>query len=350
MLLPVVVVGLGPGSADRCPENNLDALREANEAMAYGNVAAYAWVRELTTIRPFVAEAATIVAVPGHPIQHPDLLQCLADRTLTLLPAPPHAETSETFVGLVGAVRVVDRLLGPGGCPWDQAQTHDSLKRHLIEETYEVVEAIDSGDLDKLREELGDLLLQPILHAQMEALAGRWNTDDVAQTLVDKLIRRHPHVFGDTSVADAEEVLANWDRIKQGEKGGEPRSILEGVPKSLPALLRAFEVSKRAARVGFEWPNLEAVFAKLREEEEEFLEALRSRDMGRIEAEMGDLLFTVVNVARWVGVEPEDALRRMLDRFTRRFQAMEAASAKPLRELSAAEWDDLWERSKASVG
>lgn len=350
MSSPVVVVGLGPGSADRCPPANHDALATANGAMAYGNLDAFVWARDVASLTPFVAETAEVVAVPGHPLQHPGLLQALADRVLTLLPAPPYAETGETFIGLAGAVRVVDRLLGPGGCPWDQAQTHESLKRHLIEETYEVVEAIDSGDLDKLREELGDLLLQPILHAQMEALRGGWTTDDVAQGLVNKLVRRHPHVFGDTDVADAEEVLKNWDRIKQNEKGGEPRSILEGVPRSLPALLRAFEVSKRAARVGFEWPNLEAVFDKLREEESEFVEALGSGEATRIEAEMGDLLFTVVNVARWAGVEPEDALRRMLDRFTRRFQGMEASADKPLRELSADEWDDLWERSKASVG
>ncbi|MCW5942280.1 MAG: nucleoside triphosphate pyrophosphohydrolase [Fimbriimonadaceae bacterium] len=350
MSSPVTVVGLGPGAPDGCPAPNRRALRSADRAMAYGRMEIYDWLEVLVLVEPFAPEAAQVVAVPGNPVQHPGLLQTLADRTVTLMPAPPYAETSETFVGLAGAVRVVDRLLGPGGCPWDQAQTHESLKRHLVEETYEVVEAIDSGDLEKLREELGDLLLQPLLHAQMEALAGSWGSDEVAQGLIDKLVRRHPHVFGDASVADADEVLKNWDRIKQSEKGGEPRSILEGVPKSLPALLRAFEVSKRAARVGFEWPDIEAVFAKLREEEAEFLEALAGGDPSRIEAEMGDLLFTLVNVARWARVEPEDALRRMLDRFTDRFQAMEATADRPLRDLTAAEWDALWERSKASVG
>lgn len=244
-------------------------------------------------------------------------------------------------------VEIMDRLLGPGGCPWDQEQTHESLKKYLLEEAYEVLDAIDSGDPEKLKEELGDLLLQPIFHAQMEAKAGNWDIEDVARAISDKLVRRHPHVFGDTEVADADEVLKNWDLIKQREKGGEPNSILAGVPRGMASLLRAHEISKRAARVGFEWPELEAVFDKLHEEEVELREALVDDDPGRIEAEIGDLLFTAVNIARWSGVEPEEALRKMLNRFTERFQDMEAASAKPLRELSAQEWDDLWVAAKS---
>ncbi|MBV6459696.1 MAG: Nucleoside triphosphate pyrophosphohydrolase [Fimbriimonadaceae bacterium] len=161
-------------------------------------------------------------------------------------------------------VEIVDRLLAPDGCPWDRAQTHETLKSHLVEETYEVLEAIDSGDRDKLREELGDLLLQPILHAQISKAAGRWDIEAVAEEISDKLVRRHPHVFADTIAHDAETVLANWDRIKAEEKGGaQPASILAGVPKTLPALLRAFEVSKRAARVGFEWDSLDSVFGQV---------------------------------------------------------------------------------------
>ncbi|AIE87291.1 nucleoside triphosphate pyrophosphohydrolase [Fimbriimonas ginsengisoli] len=244
---------------------------------------------------------------------------------------------------------VVDRLLGPGGCPWDQEQTHESLKKHLVEETYEVLDAIDEGDASKLREELGDLLLQPFMHAQIRKLrTGEFDIDAVAHEIVEKLVRRHPHVFGDTDVANAEEVLKNWDRIKQGEKGGPPKSILAGVPKAMPALLRAFDVSKRAARAGFEWPNMESVFDKLREEENELREEIGSGDLERIESEVGDLLFTAVNIARWAKVEPEEALRKMLDRFTRRFMAMEKAAAKPLREMSAQEWDDLWESAKSA--
>jgi len=244
----------------------------------------------------------------------------------------------------------VDRLLGPGGCPWDQAQTHESLKRHLLEEAYEVLEAIDGGHMDLLQEELGDLTLQPVMHAQMESLKGGFDIDDVARGIVDKLVRRHPHVFGDTNVADADEVLKNWDAIKLQEKGREElRSILAGVPRSMPSLLRAFEISKRAARSGFEWPSFEEVFDKLREEEMELREALSSGDAEAVESEIGDLLFTAVNLARWAKVEPEEALRKMLNRFTARFQAMESATEKPLRELSAAEWDLLWNRAKADL-
>lgn len=251
-------------------------------------------------------------------------------------------------IGVEGLVSVIDRLLGPGGCPWDQAQTHETLKKYLLEETYEVLDAIDAGDLDKLREELGDLLLQPILHAQMEQLEGRWGTTEVAEEVMSKLVRRHPHVFGDVVAADADEVLRNWDRIKREEKG-EPQSILEGVPRAMAALLRAHEVSKRAARAGFEWPDIESVFDKLHEEELELREAISSGDPERIAAEVGDLLFTAVNVARWAKVEPEDALRRMLDRFTARFQEMERQADHPLDELSPARWDELWERAKRST-
>jgi len=242
---------------------------------------------------------------------------------------------------------VVDRLLGPGGCPWDQEQTHETLKRHMLEEAYEVLDAIDSASTAKLQEELGDLLMQPFMHAQMEKLQGNFDIDDVARGIVDKLIRRHPHVFGDRDVADADEVLRNWDQIKQTEKGGEPESLLAGVPKGMASLLRAYEISKRAARVGFEWPDIEAVFDKLREEEAEFREALASENREHAEAELGDMLFTVVNLGRWAGVEPEEALRKMLNRFTERFMAMERNAPCPLRELGPEEWDALWERSKA---
>lgn len=246
-------------------------------------------------------------------------------------------------------VEITDRLLGPGGCPWDQAQTHESLKKHLLEEAYEVLDAIDSGDPERLKEELGDLLLQPVLHAQMEKAAGGWDIEAVAEAISDKLVRRHPHVFGDVEAADAEEVLRNWDRIKQMEKG-EPESILAGVPRGMASLLRAHEISKRAARVGFEWPNIEAVFDKLREEESELREAIADGDVGRIESEIGDLLFTAVNLARWAKIEPEESLRKMLDRFTDRFQEMERQAERPLLELSPEEWDELWERSKERVG
>ncbi len=252
---------------------------------------------------------------------------------------------AEPASGLDRLVHIVDRLLGPGGCPWDQDQTHESLKKYLLEEAYEVLDAIDSGSSDKLKEELGDLLLQPIMHAQMQKRDGGWDIDEVADAISDKLVRRHPHVFGDTTVHDADEVLRNWDQIKKSE-GKEEQSILAGVPKGMASLLRAHEISKRAARVGFEWPSLDAVFEKLAEEEAELSAAIATGEKADIESEIGDLLFTVVNVARWLDVEPEEALRKMLNRFSGRFQAMEASSAKPLRELGAEEWEELWEKAK----
>jgi tetrapyrrole methylase family protein / MazG family protein len=245
---------------------------------------------------------------------------------------------------------VVDRLLGPGGCPWDQAQTHETLKKYLIEEAYEVLDAIDDGNPDSLCEELGDLLLQPYMHAQIRKLrTGEFDIDTVSDGIVSKLIRRHPHVFGDTTVSSADEVLKNWDQIKQGEKKAVqevPKSILSGIPKAMPALHRAYEVSKRAARSGFEWPDIEGVFEKLREEEAELRVELENGDADRLESEIGDLLFTVVNLARWTKVEPEEALRKMLDRFTKRFEAMESLASVPLRELSAEGWEELWQEAK----
>jgi tetrapyrrole methylase family protein/MazG family protein len=247
-------------------------------------------------------------------------------------------------------VRVVDRLLGPGGCPWDQAQTHESLKKYLLEEAYEVIEAIDEQDDAMLREELGDLLLQPVMHGQIKKAAGGFDTNDAARSIVEKLVRRHPHVFGDVNVADADEVLRNWDKIKKTEKGEQFRSILAGVPKCMASLLRAHEVSKRAARVGFEWPDIDAVFDKLREEEAELRDALDEGSHERVESELGDLLFTVVNIARWAKVEPEEALRKMINRFTARFIRMEQLASEDLKTLTPAVWDELWLRAKADVG
>jgi tetrapyrrole methylase family protein/MazG family protein len=247
---------------------------------------------------------------------------------------------------LYDLVYLSNRLLGPGGCPWDQAQTHESLKRYLLEETYEVLDAIDSGSDEKLCEELGDVLLQPLMHAAMKEMAGGFTIDDVAFRVVDKLVHRHPHVFGSVAVENVDDVLRNWDALKKKEKGEESPSILSGVPKWMASLLRAYEVSKRAQRSGFEWPEIEAVFEKLHEEEGELRAALDSGDQEAVESELGDILFTVVNISRWAKVEPEEALRKMVNRFTLRFQAMELSARKPLNELTPEEWDELWESAK----
>jgi len=254
----------------------------------------------------------------------------------TLVLGPPSALTE--------LVAVVDRLLGPGGCPWDQAQTHESLKPYLVEEAYEVLDAIDRKDENDLKEELGDVLLQPVLHGQISHLAGGFSTEEIARTLVEKLIRRHPHVFGEAEARTPEQVLVHWDAIKRQEKPDS--SILNGIPKGMPALMRAQKVSKRAAKAGFEWPDLDAVLDKVIEE---IAEIRRAETPEEQSAEFGDLLFTLVNVARWLGIDAEASLRTMVTRFEARFRAMEEATAKPLQELTLAEWDELWVAAKAKT-
>jgi tetrapyrrole methylase family protein / MazG family protein len=302
-------------------------------------------IREALSAAPRVFllehEAPLVAALEGAGIEPLALKGPLSDDDIVVVPAAPLEEL----------LQVVDRLLGPGGCPWDQEQTHESLKRHLLEETYEVLDAIDSGSPEALREELGDLLLQPLMHGQISAAAGGFDTNDVASALVDKLVRRHPHVFGSVSAADSAEVLRNWDAIKKQEKASEAEaSILGGVPKGMASLLRAFEISKRAARAGFEWPDVESVFDKLHEEEAELLQAMRHGSLEEIRSEVGDLLFTAVNIARWLQIEPEEALQKMLNRFTERFMEMERRAGRPLSDLSPQEWDDLWRASKLATG
>lgn len=243
--------------------------------------------------------------------------------------------------------QIAVRLLGEGGCPWDQAQTHQSLKKYLLEESYELFQAIDENDQDAMVEELGDVLLQPLMHAEMARIAGNFTLDDVCNAIVAKLVRRHPHVFGDVTVADEKEVLKNWDAIKKQEKGRASKSLLEGVPNSLPALHRAFEVSKRAARTGFEWESEADVWNKFSEERAEYLAARASNDREEMKSELGDLFFTLVNIARHAEVEPEEALQSMVNRFIKRFQLMETLAEGPLSELSPEGWDDLWNQSKA---
>ncbi len=290
-----------------------------------------------------VPEMESVETIPLHrldriPVDH---------LTSVYVPAVPEEDRKKTFEDLVG---VMARLRGPGGCPWDREQNHSTLKRYLLEEAYEVLDAIDSSDMDELAEELGDLLLQVVFHAQLEAEVGTFDIDDVIGHIVDKLIRRHPHVFGDLAVKDADEVLRNWEIIKKEEKdSGWRDSALDGVPNSLPALMRAMEISKRAVKVGFEWEKFEDVLAKLREEVSELEEALQSGDQEQISAELGDLLFTVVNVARWNKVDPEDALRTMLNRFSTRFRYIEQearSQRRALEEMSLAEMDALWEAAK----
>lgn len=251
-------------------------------------------------------------------------------------------------------VKTVAALRAPNGCPWDRKQTHESLKRYFVEETYEALQAIDDGDDEELKSELGDVLLQIGLHAKIAEEGQRFDIHDVCTAITEKLIRRHPHVFSDVQVDGVDDVLTNWEAIKTAEKGGAlPESALDGVPQSLPALLLALEVSKKAARQGFEWPDLNGVLDKMMEEIAELREAIASDRAEDIESEVGDLLFTIVNVARWAKVDPEQSLRDMVRRFSARFRAMEdraKAAGRPLNDMSLREWDDLWNSVKKDLG
>ena len=243
------------------------------------------------------------------------------------------------------------RLRSPGGCPWDNEQTHATLRRYIIEEVYEVLEAVDEQDPAHLCEELGDLLLQIVFHARMAEEKGEFSMQDVVDTVTEKLIRRHPHVFGDISVRDAAEVIVNWDAIKRREKSVKPRSALDGIPKGLPALLRANKLQQKAAKVGFDWDGIAPVWDKVAEELAELREATQSGDPGRIGDELGDVVFAVVNLGRFLGVEAEVALNGTNNKFLRRFQQVEAAvKSKGLhwRELDLTALDELWEEAKAT--
>ena len=218
--------------------------------------------------------------------------------------------------------KIMNILRSEDGCPWDREQTHASIRRNLLEEAYEVCEAIDNEDAEHLKEELGDLLMQIIFHARMEEEVGSFNLDDVADRACQKLILRHPHVFSDTKVENADEILKNWDDIKRKEKAQETvSSAMDGVAKSLPALWRAEKIQKKAQKVGFDWPDISGALSKLDEELDEFRLAVETNQ--GIEAELGDILFAAVNAARFAGVDPENALHKSCEKFTRRFRFIE---------------------------
>jgi len=258
-------------------------------------------------------------------------------------------KSGEAFEELVA---LMARLRAPGGCPWDREQTHESIKPYLIEETYEVIEAIDAGDSAELKKELGDLLLQVVFHAQMADEEGRFDIVDVAQAICAKLVHRHPHVFGDVAVKDASEVLRNWSRIKAEERASSSdRSAIAGVPRGMPALLRAARLGEKAGHVGFDWQNAEEVLEKVREEIVELEEAIHSGDKGEVESELGDALLALTSLARHSEIDPESALAKAADRFSERFRRMENAfhqQGRDLRDVSAAELDAAWQQAKKS--
>lgn len=248
-------------------------------------------------------------------------------------------------------VAIMARLRGEGGCPWDREQNHQSLLPYLIEEAYEVKETIDQGDFEGLCEELGDLLLQIVFHAQLANEAGRFDIDDVARAICKKLIGRHPHVFGSVEVSSADEVLQNWEQIKLAEKREreEKPSRVGGVPKELPALLRAHRIQEKASRVGFDWEHVRDVFAKVREEIGELESAMAQGQTVEIQAELGDLLFALVNLSRFLNVQSELALHDAIERFIERFHYIEQQAAergRRLEEMTLAEMDALWNKAK----
>jgi MazG family protein len=257
---------------------------------------------------------------------------------------------------------VQERLRAPDGCPWDREQTHASLRTYLIEEAYEVLEALEGGDDAKFAEEMGDLLLQIIFHSQIAKEEGRFSVSDVIREVHDKMIRRHPHVFGEKRAKDAAEVLKNWEQIKKEErsaagkksadsskeaaKGG---SLLDGVSRALPAALEGFQLTRRAARIGFDWDSVEGVFEKLSEESGELRQALSAKDAKRMEEEMGDLLFAVVNLARYLHIDPEIALKKANVKFSTRFRRMEqmaAKNGKALADVPREQMEEFWESAK----
>ena len=245
---------------------------------------------------------------------------------------------------------IMARLRAPDGCPWDKEQTHQSIKEYLLEEAYEFIEAVESGDPKHMREELGDVLLQVVFHAQMGSEAGTFDLDQVIHELSDKLVRRHPHVFGEVAVSGSEEVVVNWDAIKNAEAGKETRkSRLDGIPTTFPALVRAKKLQLRAAKDGFDWPSAEPVWEKLEEEIAEVREAIAEGDADHLEDELGDLLFVAVNLARKLDVDPEIALQRANRKFEGRFRKMEAmveAQGRKLSDLDLAAQDQLWDEAK----
>jgi MazG family protein len=255
-------------------------------------------------------------------------------------------EAGEKFEALV---QVMSRLRAPGGCPWDRKQSFDTIKSYLLEETYEVLDAIDARDWRGVAEELGDLLLQPVFLAEMAAEQGLFTISDSLDAINEKLVRRHPHVFGDAPAETPEDVKERWDEIKKQEKparGSSDESVLDGVPRNLPALVEAEKIGQKAATTGFEWPDIGGVMEKLQEEAAELVSAKETGTQEHIEHELGDLLFTVVNLARFLKVDPEQALRKTNGRFRKRFTHVEKQIRAASSGISLERMEELWQEAK----
>ena len=252
------------------------------------------------------------------------------------------------YPNLEELIEVIRVLRSENGCPWDREQTHTSLRPNMIEEAYEAVDAIDEKSPEHLREELGDVLLQVLLHSQIASEAGEFTIEDVAKELKDKLIHRHPHVFGSAKVNSADDVVVNWDKLKQEEKT-ERKSQMDGISKAQSALMSAQKISKRAVKVGFEWDRVETLWECVNSEMKEFKEACEEKDLTHMEDEMGDILFAVVNLARWHKLDAEQCLIMANNKFMKRFRKMEELAVKPLTEYSFEEFDALWKQAKKEL-
>lgn len=246
-------------------------------------------------------------------------------------------------------VEVIARLRAKDGCQWDREQTHSSLRPNMIEEAYEAVDAIDDNDLKHLQEELGDVLLQVLLHSQIASEEGAFSIEDVSRELKEKLIHRHPHVFGNVKVNSTEDILNNWDKLKAEEKTHR-KSAMDGISKAQSALMSAQKISKRAVKTGFEWPNEKSLYECIYSEFEEFKEAEKEGNKDHMEEEYGDILFATVNLARWNKIDAEQALLKANKKFMKRFRKMEELATKPLNDYSFEEYDALWKQAKKQVG
>ncbi len=247
-------------------------------------------------------------------------------------------------------IRIIDVLRGPGGCPWDIKQTHESLKLNAVEEAWEVVDAIDEGSAAHLREELGDLLMQVIFHASIEKERGGFTLDDVADEAVKKLVHRHPHVFADVKADTPEEVLTNWDAIKRADRGQQSTaSVMDGVPKGLPGLMRSQKIQNQAGKLGFDWPDVSGAMDKLREEVGELQEGIDAGDVENIKEEIGDALFSVVNVARFFKVDSEECMHAACAKFIRRFRYLEEGAARRglrLEDMSLGQMEEIYQEAR----
>lgn len=390
----VRIVGLGPGDPDLLTLGSLESLRAVGRAvtlLAPPELVLFIESEGVVVLRNRISDPglfvrgsseiidafveglsgeALAVGVLGNPLSDfpglPILLRALERRghtcelvpgmprstlsaaiTMPLVPLPP-ASAHYTWDSLVEVMARLRR-----GCPWDREQTHRSLLPYLIEETYEVVDAVENDDENDLCEELGDLLLQIVFHAQLATERGKFSIADVVDALANKMIRRHPHVFGDQAVSSVAEVWANWDQLKAQEPAGQTRvSRLDGIPKGLGSLQRGQKMQDKAARVGFDWPNLEGVRDKLAEELAELESARRDGDEHQLREEVGDVMFTVVNLARALGVDAEGALREANEKFYRRFTYMERRAetqGRALGDLSLDELEELWQLAKTQA-